>query len=114
LRYHLDLFPIDYDLALPGDRFLAGLAFMAARQRYDCAESLIGASFGGTVVGAIARSLLVDGLRWLWIGERPERRRSLLGDLLHERNRLCIRFEATDSSCGNLAAGSCPYQTSRT
>jgi hypothetical protein len=27
---------------------------------------------------------LPDGLRWLWIGEQPERRRSLLGDLLED------------------------------
>ena len=78
LRYHLDELPIDYRLDVPGDRYLAGLAFMFARQRYDCADSMIGASFGGTVLGSIARSLFVDGLRWLWIGEQPKRRRSLL------------------------------------
>jgi len=64
LRYHLDTLPIEYDLDVSSDRFLAGLAFMFARQRYDCADSLIGAGFGGTVLGSIARSLFVDGLRW--------------------------------------------------
>jgi hypothetical protein len=38
LRYHLDTLPIDYNLDVSGDRFLAGLAFMFARQRYDCAD----------------------------------------------------------------------------
>jgi len=42
LRYHLDELPIDYRLDMPGDRYLAGLAFMFARQRYDCADSMIG------------------------------------------------------------------------
>jgi hypothetical protein len=92
LREHLDELPVDYNLNMPGDRFLAGLAFMFARQRYDCADSMIGAGFGGTVLGFMARSF-VDGLRWLWIGQDPERRRSLLGDLLKERNHLCIQFE---------------------
>jgi hypothetical protein len=99
LRYHLDTLPIDLPRDVPGDRFLSGLAFMFARQRYDCADSLIGAGFGGTVLGSIARSLFVDGLRWLWIGERHERRRSLLGDLLEERNRICVLLEQTDASC---------------
>lgn len=99
LRHHLDTLPIDYDLDVSGDRFLAGLAFMFARQRYDCADSMIGAGFGGTVLGSIARSLFVDGLRWLWIGEQPERRRSLLGDLLEERNHICVLLEETDASC---------------
>ncbi len=103
LRMHLDTLPIDYNLNVPGDRFLAGLAFMFARQRYDCAESMIGAGFGGTVLGSIARSLFVDGLRWLWIGEQPERRRSLLGDLLEERNRICVLLEETDASCPILS-----------
>lgn len=103
LRYHLDELPVDYRLDVPGDRYLAGLAFMFARQRYDCADSMIGASFGGTVLGSIARSLFVDGLRWLWIGEQPERRRSLLGDLLEERNRICTLVDDTDCSCPNLA-----------
>ena len=99
LRYHLDELPIDFRLDVSGDRYLAGLAFMFARQRYACADSMIGASFGGTVVGSIARSLLVDGLRWLWIGERPERRRALLGDLLEERNRICKVLADTECSC---------------
>lgn len=103
LRYHLDELPVDYDLDMPGDRFLSSVAFMFARQRYDCAESMIGAGFGGTVLGAISRSLFVDGLRWLWIGRQPERRRTLLGDLLEERNRLCILLEKTEASCPILA-----------
>jgi hypothetical protein len=102
LRLHLDELPIDYDLDVSGDRFLAGLAFMFARNRYDCAESLLGAGFGGTVVGSIARSLFVDGLRWLWISDHPDRRRALLGDLRDERNRLCILLERTGASCRNL------------
>lgn len=99
LRYHLDELPIDYDHGASGDRFLAGLAFMFGRQRYDCADSMIGAGFGGTVLGAIARSLFVDGLRWLWIGEQPDRRRCLLGDLLQERSRICVVLEQTGASC---------------
>lgn len=99
LRNHLDDLPIDYDLDVSGDRFLAGLAVMSARQRYDCADSMIGAGFGGTVIGAIARSLFVDGLRWLWIGDQPERRRCLLGDLLAERDRLCRLLKESETSC---------------
>jgi hypothetical protein len=95
LREHLDELPVDYNLNVPGDRFLTGLAFMFARQRYDCADSMIGAGFGGTVLGFLARSLFIDGLRWLWIAQDPERRRSLLGDLIEERNRLCIQFETS-------------------
>jgi hypothetical protein len=76
---------------------------MSARQRYDCAESMIGAGFGGTVLGAIARSLFVDGLRWLWIGEEPGRRRFLLGDLLEQRNRICVLLEETGASCPVLS-----------
>lgn len=95
LRKHLDELPVDYNLSVPGDRYLTGLAFMFSRQRYDCADSMIGAGFGGTVLGFIARSLFIDGLRWLWIGQDPERRRSLLGDLLKERNHLCIQFETS-------------------
>ncbi|TDD87341.1 hypothetical protein E1293_08015 [Actinomadura darangshiensis] len=101
LRLHLDELPIDYRPDVSGDRFLAGLAFMFARQRYACAESLIGAGFGGTVIGSMARSLFVDGLRWLWIGDEPDRRRALLGDLRDERNRLCILLEQTDATLGN-------------
>jgi hypothetical protein len=33
LRNHLDQLPVEYKLTVPGDRFLAGLAFMFARQR---------------------------------------------------------------------------------
>jgi hypothetical protein len=99
----MDELPIDYRLDVPGDRFLAGLAFMFARQRYDCSDSMIGASFGGTVLGSIARSLFVDGLRWLWIGQQPERRRSLLGDLLEERNRICTALDDAQCSCPILA-----------
>jgi hypothetical protein len=99
LRYHLDTLPIDYHLDVSGDRFLTGLAFMFARQRYDCAESLIGAGFGGTVLGAIARSLFVDGLRWLWISNQDGRLRAVLGDLLEERNGIWVRLEETGASC---------------
>ncbi|MDF1602259.1 hypothetical protein [Nocardioides sp. YIM 152315] len=77
---------------------------MSTRQRYDCAESMIGAGFGGTVLGALARSVFVDGLRWLWIAEDPSTRRpSLLGDLLAERSRICATLRKTDSTCGNLS-----------
>lgn len=89
LRLHLDNLPDDYNEAVPPDRFIAGMAFMSARNRYDCAESMIGAGFGGTIIGAVARSVFVDGLRWLWIGQNPtQRRKCLLGDLLSERNRI--------------------------
>lgn len=104
LRLHLAGLPIDFDGGLSGDRFLAGLAFMSARNRYDCAESMIGAGFGGTVLGAMARSVFVDGLRWLWISGDPEgRRRSLLGDLAQERSRIYRTLRLTGSSCGNLS-----------
>jgi hypothetical protein len=103
LRLHLDELPIDFNEGLTGDRFLAGLAFMSGRQRYDCAESMIGAGFGGTVLGALARSVFVDGLRWLWILEAPATRRlSILGDLLEERSHICTVLRTTGSSCGNL------------
>ncbi|GGB31673.1 hypothetical protein GCM10011492_22900 [Flexivirga endophytica] len=99
LRLHLDELPIDYDEQVPPDRFLTGLAFMLARNRYDCAESMIGSGFGGTVIGALARSLLTDGLRWLWIAQDPKNRRAcLLGDLVEERSRLG----------GVLDSGTCP------
>lgn len=116
LRLQLDELPVDYDLDVSGDRFLAGLAFMFARNRYGCAESLLGAGFGGTVIGSIARSLFVDGLRWLWIGDQPDRRRTLLGDLRDERNQLCILLERTDANCANLPryCSSCPCATSLT
>ena len=99
LRVHLDTLPVDYRLDVTPDRFLAGLAFMSARHRYDCSESMIGAGFGGTVLGSISRSLFIDGLRWLWIGEAPERRRLLLGDLIEQRNRICIDLEKADATC---------------
>ncbi len=68
MRLHLDELPAVFHFGGPGDQFLAELAFPFARQRYDCPESLIGAGFGGTVLGSLARSLFVDGLRWQWIG----------------------------------------------
>lgn len=103
LRNHLDKLPVDYDHGLPGDRFLAGMSFNFARQRYACAESLIGAGMGGTVLGALARSLFVDGLRWRWIAEDPSvRRRLLLGDLLEERNNICEALRKNDISLRNL------------
>jgi len=89
LRLHIIELPVDYSEAVAPDRFLAGMAFMFARNRYECAESMVGAGFGGTVVGAIARGVLNEGLRWLWIARNPSvRRRCLLGDLLEERNRV--------------------------
>lgn len=98
LRLHLDLLPVDYDEAVPPDSFLAGIAFALARNRYACAESMIGAGFGGTVIGSLARSTLADGLRWLWIARDPEqRRRRVLGDLLEERSRIARLLE-TDAS----------------
>ena len=103
LRIHLDTLPVDYRLDVTPDRFLAGLAFMSARHRYDCAESMIGAGFGGTVLGSISRSIFIDGLRWLWIGEAPERRRFLLGDLIEQRNRICIDLEEADATCPVLS-----------
>lgn len=102
LRHHLDALPIDYDLGTTPDRFLAGFAFMFARQRYDLTDSMIGAGFGGTVLGSMARSLFVDGMRWLWILELPDRRRHLLGSLLEERTRLCTLLDESDTSCPNL------------
>lgn len=99
LRLHLDELPIDYDLAVPPERFLTQLAFMAARNRYQCVESLIGANFGAVTLGSIARSLFVDALRWLWIAEQPDRCRNLLGDLLEERSRICKTLDAEDADC---------------
>ncbi|MDX6242004.1 MAG: hypothetical protein QOG10_6875 [Kribbellaceae bacterium] len=103
LRLHLDSLPIEYSLAVPAEQFLAGTAFMLARQRYAGAESMIGSGFGGTVIGTLARSLFGEGLRWLWIGDAPERRRNILGDLIEERHRICTTFEETDVSAPNLA-----------
>lgn len=103
LRYHLDTLPLEIDPNSTGEQFLTTLAIMSARHRYDCADSMIGASFGGTVLGSIARSVFIDGLRWLWIARQPERQRFLLGDLLEERNRLCILLEQTGASCPIMA-----------
>lgn len=94
LRLHLDELPVDYSEAVPPDRFLTGLAFMFARNRYACAESMIGSGFGGTVIGAIARSNLTEGLRWLWVAQAPgARRRCVLGDLLAERSRVATLLD---------------------
>jgi hypothetical protein len=100
----MDGLPIPVDEHVSAERFLSGLAFISARNRYDCAESLIGAAFGGTVLGAMARSLFTDGLRWLWIADDPQaRRRALLGDLLQERHRICDLLATTGGHCPNLA-----------
>lgn len=88
LRLHLEELPIDYDERVPPAQFLTGMAFMFARNRYSCADSMIGSGFGGTVVGAIARSVLTDGLRWLWVAQDQGRGASILGDLLEERSRI--------------------------
>lgn len=116
LRYHLDTLPIDCNVDVSGDRFLAGLAFMFARQRYDCADSMIGAGFGGTVLGSVARNLFVDGLRWLWISEQPERRYAT------PCSATCLRSATASASClrrqtpaaRSCPAGSCLCRTSRT
>lgn len=104
LRLHLDRLPAVFHFGGPGDQFLAESAFPFARHRYDCAESLIGAGFGGTVVGALARSLFVDGLRWQWISAAPaERRKALMGSMLDERNRIYTILDSNDASCPILA-----------
>lgn len=103
LRLHLDDLPVDYNDGLGPDKFLAGISFNFARQRYGCAESLIGAGMGGVVLGAIARSLFVDGLRWRWVADDPTaRRRHMLGDLLEERNNICEAIRKNDVSLPNL------------
>ena len=103
LRLHLNSLPVDFKEATTPDRFLAGLAFMSACQRFEAAESMIGSGFGGTVLGSLCRSVFFDGLRWLWVSADPEvRRRALLGDLLAERNRMCKTLVPPHSSCGNL------------
>ncbi|MFF2622452.1 hypothetical protein [Oerskovia jenensis] len=95
--------PIDFNDVTTPDRFLTGLAFMSARQRFEAAESMIGSGFGGTVLGSLCRSVFFDGLRWLWVSADPgTRRRALLGDLVLERNRMCRTLVPPDSSCGNL------------
>ncbi|SCK09493.1 hypothetical protein [Streptomyces sp. WMMB 322] len=110
LRLHLDELPVVFHHAGPADQFLAEVAFPLARQRYACAESLIGAGFGGTVVGALARSLLEDGLRWQWIAQAAdERRPSLLGSMLDERNRILSCLEDSDASCPILARWFAPF-----
>lgn len=102
LRFHLEELPIAYDLGTTPERLLANLSFMSARNRYSCADSMIGAGFGGTIVGAIARSLFVEGLRWAWIADDPTRGRCLLGTLLDERNRLCALVDEAHVSCPTL------------
>jgi hypothetical protein len=61
LRLHLDELPVDYSEAVPPDRFVTGLAFMFARNRYACAESMIGSGFGGTVIGAVDNARILVG-----------------------------------------------------
>ncbi|MBT2445352.1 hypothetical protein J7E93_35795 [Streptomyces sp. ISL-36] len=88
----------------PGDQFLAESAFPFARWRYACADSLLGSGMGGTVVGALARSLFDDGLLWQWIAESAaERRPALLGSMLEERDRICGYLVDHEVSCPNLA-----------
>ena len=100
LRMHLRPLPIVFHHGSPTERFLAELAFPFARLRYECADSLLGAGFGGTVLGSMARSLFTDGLRWLWISDDPEDRlSSLLHSMLNERNRICLAFERNDLVC---------------
>jgi hypothetical protein len=100
LRLHLDELPAVFHFNGPGDQFFAELAFPFARQRYSCAESLIGAGFGGTVIGSLARSLFADGLRWMWIGAAPsECLVTLLGSMMEECNRICMILENSNASC---------------
>ncbi|HWU06802.1 MAG TPA: hypothetical protein VN520_10540 [Streptomyces sp.] len=104
LRFHLDTLPAVFHFDGPGDQFLAESAFPYARWRYACADSLLGSGIGGTVVGALARSLFDDGLLWQWIAESPaERRQALLGSMLEERDRICGFLSAHEVSCPNLA-----------
>lgn len=63
---------------------------------------MVGAGFGGSLVGRLARSLFAEGLRWVWIGEDPTRRRRILGDLIEELNRICLTFEQTNVSSESL------------
>ncbi|MEU4522976.1 hypothetical protein AB0F52_30240 [Amycolatopsis sp. NPDC024027] len=100
LRLHLDYLPAVFHWGGAADLFFAELAWPFARQRYGCCDSLLGAGFGGTVLGAIARSLLIDALRWQWIGAAPRRRLpSLVGWMLEERSRICRTLEERDASC---------------
>ncbi|MGW1154762.1 hypothetical protein ACWD45_26180 [Streptomyces rubiginosohelvolus] len=104
LRFHLDTLPAVFHFNGPGDQFLAESAFPYARWRYACADSLLGSGMGGTVVGALARSLFDDGLLWQWIAESPaERRPALLGSMLEERSRICGYLEDHKVSCPHLA-----------
>ncbi|MFF2308206.1 hypothetical protein ACFVVP_37595 [Streptomyces sp. NPDC058128] len=104
LRLHLDTLPVVFHFGRPPDQFLAEAAFPHARWRYACADSLLGSGIGGTVVGAIARSLFDDGLLWQWIAESPSvRRPGLLGGMLEERDRICGILAAHEVSCPNLA-----------
>ena len=63
LRLHLDYLPAVFHYDESAAEFFTERALPSARQRYDCAESLIGASFGGTVLGApsLAACLWVTG-----------------------------------------------------
>lgn len=99
LRLHLDTLPVDFNLGAIPDRFLNGLAFVSARNRYDYVESLIGAGFGGTAMGAISRGLLVDALKWEWISSRPQRLKSLPAELLRERDGICSLLDQTRTTC---------------
>jgi hypothetical protein len=76
LRLHLDGLPAVFHFEGAGDQFLAESVFPFARWRYGCADSLLGSGMGGTVVGALARSLFDDGLRWQWIAQDAAERRS--------------------------------------
>ena len=102
LRLHLDALPIDFDLGVSTSRISAGLVFASARQRFACAESLIGAGFGGTAMGSVSRSLFVDGLRWLWIGSNSARLDLLDGELLLERSGICRALDAEQCTCPTL------------
>jgi len=83
LRLHLDGLPAVFHFDGAGDQFLAESVFPFARWRYGCADSLLGSGMGGTVVGALARSLFDDGLRWQWIAQdAAERRCALMGSML--------------------------------
>lgn len=127
LRLHLDGPSAVFHFDGASDQFLAVSVFPFARWRYACADSLLGSGMGGTVVGALARSLFDDGLRWQWIAQdAAERRGALMGSMLEERNRICgyvadhdVSFPnrarwfvplsgVTDLSGGSLAALSAP------
>jgi len=99
---HLDKLPVDFDLNVSSDRVLAGFVFVSARHRYACAESLIGAGFGGMTMGSLSRSLFDDGLRWIWIGDDPNRLRLIDGQLLDERSRICQTLDNEGCTCPNL------------